>query len=139
MTDALNRRRAIAQPIVDQAGDYVLALKGNQGTLRDDVKTFLDDPACKAADTKPTVDANHGCIRTRAATVSIDISWLQENHDTPGVAAISKVVRVRETAAKTTTETAYYLLSTALSDDRFNEIVRQRRGSKIACTGGSMS
>jgi hypothetical protein len=42
--DALNCQRAIAQQIVDQGGDYCLALKGNQGQLHDDVRTFLDDP-----------------------------------------------------------------------------------------------
>src|SRR5580704_9025799 len=31
--DALNCQRAIAQQIVDQGGDYALALKGNQGTF----------------------------------------------------------------------------------------------------------
>ena len=36
--DALNCQRAIAQQIVDQGGDYALALKGNQGTLHDDVR-----------------------------------------------------------------------------------------------------
>ncbi len=35
--DALNCQRAIAQQIVDQGGDYALALKANQGTLHDDV------------------------------------------------------------------------------------------------------
>src|SRR5919199_1805077 len=44
---------------------------------------------------------------------------------TSGLAAIGKVIRIRETAAKTTTETAYYLLSTALSAERFNAVVRQ--------------
>jgi len=39
---ALNCQRAIAQQIVDQGGDYVLALKDNQPTLHADVKTFLD-------------------------------------------------------------------------------------------------
>ena len=33
--------------------------------------------------------------------------------------------RVRETAEKTTTETAYYLLSSKLTPERFNEVVRQ--------------
>src|SRR6266581_1950953 len=42
--DALNCQRAIAQQIVDQHGDYALALKGNQGTLHDDVILLLDDP-----------------------------------------------------------------------------------------------
>src|SRR5204863_3685627 len=39
--DALNCQREIARQIVDQGGDYALALKGNQGTLHDDVRMFL--------------------------------------------------------------------------------------------------
>ncbi len=62
-TDALNCQRAIAQQIVDQGGDYVLALKGNQGTLHDDVIRFLDDPASKVSASKPVVDADHGASR----------------------------------------------------------------------------
>src|ERR1035438_1561716 len=45
-----------------------------------------------------------------------------------GLQAIGKVVRVRETPDKTTTETAYYLLSAALAAERFNEVVRQHWG-----------
>jgi hypothetical protein len=44
-TDALNCQRTIAQQIVDQKGDYALALKGNQGKLHEDVVLLLDDPA----------------------------------------------------------------------------------------------
>jgi predicted transposase YbfD/YdcC len=127
-TDALNCQRAIAQQIVDQGGDYVLALKSNQGTLHDDVSTFLDEPTCKATASDQTVDADHGRIETRTATVSADIAWLQEDHRWPGLAAIGKVTRVRETATKTTIETAYYLLSAVLSAARFNEVVRQHWG-----------
>lgn len=107
-TDALNCQRAIAQQIVDQGGDYVLALKGNQGTLHEDVRTYLDDPACAHSAAKPTVDADHGRIETRAAMVSSDIAWLQDAHHWPGLAAIGKVVRSRESGGKITTETAYY-------------------------------
>ena len=127
-TDALNCQRGIAQQIVDQGGDYVLALKGNQGTLHDDVTTYLDDPAAKITAAAPTVDADHGRIETRTATVSTDIAWLRNDHQWPGLAAIGKVVRVRETPAKTTTETAYYLLSTPLSAERLNEVVRSHWG-----------
>ena len=122
--DALNCQRDIAQQIVAQGGDYVLALKGNQGTLHDDVVRFLDDPESKAVTAEPVVDADHGRIETRTATVSTDIGWLQEDHHWPGLTAIGKVVRIRETPSKTTTETAYYLISTALSSERFNEVVR---------------
>ena len=99
--DALNCQRDIAQQIVAQGGDYVLALKGNQGTLHDDVVRFLDDPESKASTAKPVVDADHGRIETRTATVSTDIGWLQEAHHWPGLAAIGKVVRIRETPGKT--------------------------------------
>jgi predicted transposase YbfD/YdcC len=126
-TDALNCQRAIAQQIVDQGGDYVLALKGNQGTLHDDVRTYLADPAASVATAKPSVDADHGRLETRTATVCSAIGWL-DAHRWPGLAAIGKVVRTRETKAKTTTETAYYLLSSDLSPERFNEVVRSHWG-----------
>ena len=138
-TDALNCQRAIAQQIVDQGGDYALALKGNQATLHDDVRLFLDDPACKVTTAKPTVEADHGRIETRTAMVSSDIDWLQKDHQWPGLAAIGKVVRIREAPDKTSTEAAYYLLSKALSAERFNEVVRHTGASRIGCTGGSMS
>ena len=42
--DAMSCQRTIAQRVIEQKADYVLALKANQGTLRDDVCLFLDDP-----------------------------------------------------------------------------------------------
>ena len=122
--DALNCQREIAQQVIDQKGGYVMALKGNQGTLHDDVRTFLDDPNTKLSVSASTVDGDHGRIETRTAMISTDISWLQEDHKWPGLAAVGKVVRVREMADKTTTETAYYLLSTPMTPERFGEVVR---------------
>ena len=123
--DALNCQRSIAAQIVEQEGDYALALKGNQGALHDDVVLLLDDPELKARTSAPVVEADHGRLETRTATVSTEIGWLQQQHQWPGLKAIGKVVRVRETAAKTTTETAYYLLSRVLAPERFNQVVRQ--------------
>jgi len=62
--DAMGRQREIAQTILDKKADYILALKGNQGTLKDDVKPFVDEQ--KAMDFKDaevsrdkTVDGDH--------------------------------------------------------------------------------
>ena len=123
--DALNCQRVIAEQIVEQKGDYALALKGNQGTLFDDVVLLLDDAELKSSTSTPRVEADHGRIETRTATVSTEIDWLQEQHQWPGLRAIGKVVRRRETADKTTTETAYYLLSRVLSPERLNQVVQQ--------------
>jgi predicted transposase YbfD/YdcC len=126
--DALNCQRATAQQIVDQQGDYVMALKANQGTLHDDVRRFLDDPDSEVTRARPVVDADHGRIETRTATVSTDIAWLQEQHAWPGLRAIGKMHRVRETAGKTTEETAYYLLSARLTAERFGDVTRAHWG-----------
>jgi predicted transposase YbfD/YdcC len=126
--DALNCQRAIAEQIVEQKGDYALALKGNQGTLYDDVVLLLDDPELKASISAPDVEAGHGRIETRTAMVSTEIDWLEKQHRWPGLKAIGKVVRKRETADKTTTETAYYLLSRVLSPERLNQVVRLHWG-----------
>jgi len=136
--DALNCQRAIAQQIVEQKGDYALALKTNQGTLYDDVVLLLDDPESKVTTAKPVVEADHGRIETRMATVSTEIDWLEKQHQWPGLKAIGKVVRARQTAEKTTTETAYNLLSRVLSPERFNEVVRQHWGIGNSSSGGWM-
>jgi predicted transposase YbfD/YdcC len=122
--DALNCQRDIASQIVAQGGDYALALKGNQGTLHDDVRMFLEDPATDAIAVHTTVDGDHGRIETRTATISTSIGWLQENHHWPGLNAIGKIVRNREAAAKTTTQTAYYILSMPMTAERFGQVVR---------------
>ena len=41
--DAMGCQRDIAKQILAKKADYVLALKGNQGTLHDDVKVFVDE------------------------------------------------------------------------------------------------
>jgi predicted transposase YbfD/YdcC len=92
------------------------------------VRRFLDDPQSKGVTAIPAVDADHGRIETRTATVSTDIDWLQEDHQWPGLIAVGKVARIRQTTDKTTTETAYYLLSVPLSPERFNEVVRSHWG-----------
>jgi predicted transposase YbfD/YdcC len=126
--DALNCQRTIAAKVTEQGGDYVLALKGNQGSLHDDVRTFLDDPMRPAEAGHTTVDGQHGRVETRTSEVSADIAWLQDQHVWPGLAAIGKMTRTREIAGKSTTETSYYLLSTPLSAERFAQVTRAHWG-----------
>jgi predicted transposase YbfD/YdcC len=121
--DALNCQRAIAAQVIGQGGEYVLALKGNQGTLHDDVRTFLDDPATSLASATHT-DGGHGRIEQRRASVSEDVDWLQARHAWPGLKAVGQITAQREVGGKITLQTRTYLLSTALSPERLNEIVR---------------
>ncbi len=126
--DALNCQRDIAKQVVEQGGDYALALKGNQGTLLADVSLFLDDPETVPDSRDRVVEGDHGRIETRCCLVSTGIDWLQEQHKWPGLKAIGKVTRSREIGARTTTEIACYLLSAPLPAARFGAVVRHHWG-----------
>jgi predicted transposase YbfD/YdcC len=123
--DAMHTQRATSEAVCARGGDYVLALKGNQGTLFEDAKLYLDDPAltynCQSFQ---SVDADHGRIETRSAVISDNIDWLQERHDWPGLGAIGKVTYMRETDGRQTRQTRYFLLSAALEPARFLEVTR---------------
>ena len=69
--DAMNCQRDTARAIIDKGGDYAFALKGNQGTLHDDVRRFLDDPDTAGLERHTTVDGDHGRIETRNAVASV--------------------------------------------------------------------
>src|SRR5205807_10160981 len=75
--DAMGCQRDIAQRILDKKADYVLALKGNQGSLREDVGIFVAEQKAQGfADTEvsqdTTIDGDHGRIETRTTTVIHD-------------------------------------------------------------------
>ena len=123
-TDALNCQRAIARQIVDQGGDYVLALKGNQGMLHEDVSLYLDDPIHDAAPTAQSVDADHGRIETRTTTVIHDVDWLRERHNWPGLNAVVMVESSREVGGKTEQETRFYITSLVLLAHLLGPVVR---------------
>jgi predicted transposase YbfD/YdcC len=127
--DAMGCQRDIAQKIVDKKADYVLALKGNQGSLREDVEVFVAEQ--KAADFKHTrisrdrtIDGDHGRIETRTTTVIHDIAWLQERHNWPGLNAVVVVESAREIGDKIEWETRFYLTSLVLLANFLGPIVR---------------
>jgi len=88
--DAMGCQRAIAQKIIDKKADYVFGLKGNQGSLREDVEVFAaEQKARNFADTTisqaKTIDADNGRIETRITTVIHDVGWLRKRHAMAGL------------------------------------------------------
>jgi len=127
--DAMGCQRDIARKIIDKKADYVLALKGNQGTLRDDVELFATEQKVRDyADTTisvdATVDGDHGRIETRRVIVVHDIGWLQERHKWPGLAGLVIVEATREIDRVSRRETRYYITSTKLDAKELGPIVR---------------
>ncbi len=133
--DAMGCQRAIAQKIVNKKADYILALKGNQGTLREDVELFAAEQ--KANDFKDTtithhqtVDGDHGRIETRDITVIHDVGWLQERHDWPALASIVMVQSTRVIPGPTRDtdkiehETRFYITSLMLAAILIGPLIR---------------
>ena len=127
--DAMGCQREIAQKIVEKKADYVLALKGNQGTLREDVELFVaEQEAVGFKDSKisreQTVDGDHGRIETRTVTVIHDVAWLQQRHNWPGLNAVVIVDSVRETGDKAERERRFYITSLLLVASMMAPVVR---------------
>jgi predicted transposase YbfD/YdcC len=124
--DALHAQRETAQALLAQGADYILALKGNQGTLCEDVRTLLDDSGLPIHDRAQTVEADHGRIETREAHLLTDLTWLQEQHHWPGLACVGKLRDTREDKATGTVQTQvrYYLLSRVMTAQEFLDTVR---------------
>ena len=127
--DAMGCQRDIAATVIAKKADYILALKGNQGTLREDVELFAAEQ--KARDfaeaqisTHETCDADHGRVETRQYTVFHNVDWLQARHDWPGLKSIVMVESARWIAGETECETRFYLTSTALAAERCGPMVR---------------
>jgi len=127
--DAMGCQRDIARKIVDKKADYIFALKGNQGTLRDDVELFATEQ--KARDFKDTtvtrhqtLDGDHGRIETRSVTVVHDVGWLQARHQWPGLNAVVMVESVREIGDRIERETRFYITSLALAASVIGAYVR---------------
>lgn len=127
--DAMGCQRDIATKIIDKKADYVLALKGNQGTLREDVEVFVAEQKANGfQDTTisqaETVDGDHGRIETRKTTVIHDVAWLQERHNWPGLKSVVVVESIREAGDKLETETRFYITSLVLIAALVGPIVR---------------
>jgi len=127
--DAMGCQRAIAQQIVDKKADYVLALKANQGSLREDVELYAAEQKAKGfKDSKishdETVDGDHGRIETRNYTVIHNVDWLNETHHWPGLKSVIMVESTRETEGKIEQETRFYLTSLAWLASQAGPVVR---------------
>ena len=127
--DAAGCQRKIAQTIIDKKADYILALKGNQGTLRDDVELFAREQKAVAfkntsVSQDTTVDGDHGRIETRTVTVFHDIGWLQDSHQWPGLKSVVMVESERETNGKAETETRFYITSLTLLANAVGPMIR---------------
>lgn len=116
--DAMGCQRGACDQIVTQGGDYLISLKGNQGSLHKDVKDWFGDKKfLEECDVWEEYDKGHGRIEHRKAFVTDAISWL-EQHKWPHLRSISMVKSRVTRAGKDTTETRFYISSLPSSAEK---------------------
>lgn len=122
--DAMGCQKKIAKQIKQQGGDYVFSLKGNQGSLHDDVKTFFTSSLAPAV-ASVSYEGEHGRIETRSLRATANIAWLQERHDWKDLQSIIAVTSKREIGDKVAEETRYFISSLDANDPkRLERVVR---------------
>lgn len=132
--DAMGCQKEIAAKIIDKQADYVLALKGNQGTLRDDVEVFFAEQkergfADAAMSRHETLEKSHGRIETRTYSAIDATGWLTGRHAWAGLKSIVMVESTREfVGGKTERETRYYISSHKPDAEHQGEAIRAHWG-----------
>ncbi len=129
--DAMGCQKRIAREIIEADADYVLALKGNQETVHEEVRTYLDDAILQAPTElayTQTVEKDHGRIETRRCWQSERLGWFADRAKWESLRSVGVVESVREIKGQTTTERRYFLSSLGLDAPRFARAVRSHWG-----------
>jgi predicted transposase YbfD/YdcC len=123
-TDAMGCQKSVAGQIVAQGGDYLLALKGNQGHLHEAVRTFLETRANTEPAHDETVEKEHGRIETRRVWVSDRVDWIDARATFPGLKTLVLVEALREIGGKSAVERRCYLSSLPPEAKRIGQRIR---------------
>jgi predicted transposase YbfD/YdcC len=142
--DAMGCQKKIAREIHEADADYVLALKGNQETVHEEVKTCLDAALLERAAPRPagarlsfgaatlavweTVEKDHGRIETRRYYQSAELDWFADRAKWEGLRSVGMVEAIREAGGQTSVERRYYLSSLPLGVETFARAVRGHWG-----------
>lgn len=127
--DAMGCQRSIAKKIRDRGADYVLALKGNQGTLNDDVRLFLHTEAAKPvslaiSDIWGEADAGHGRVESRRCIVSDHLDWLEQRPEWSGLRSIAMIEETRDINGKVSCERRFFISSLPANARQIAQAVR---------------
>lgn len=131
--DAMGCQRDIAARIIRENADYVLALKGNQGTLHNEVKLFFEDLRNGSFPEfnykyHETTDAEHGRLEVRRYWVVSDIDWLPHKDRWESLKSIVMVESQRTIGEKTSVENRFYISSLQADAEKMAQCCRGHWG-----------
>jgi predicted transposase YbfD/YdcC len=136
--DAMGTQKEIAKEIIAGEADYVLALKGNQGTLHQAVMDYIDkqsqDDFVEAkARRHVTTETGHGREETRSYLQMPVPDDLAELELWKSLKTIGRVTLQCSRNGKETFETRYYISSLPLGVKQFAQAIRSHWGIENSC------
>ena len=111
--DAMGCQKKIAKKIRESNGDYIFSLKGNQGTLHEEVKLFLDDAIANSSvhDYNRAVNSGHGRVEVRKVWYSENVQWMKDRQQWQGLSSLVALESQRTKDGKISTERRYFISS----------------------------
>jgi predicted transposase YbfD/YdcC len=125
--DAMHCQKTIAKEIIEADAQYVLALKGNQGTAHQEIKAYLDDAIAQKRQGLAfleTVDKGHGRLESRRYWQTGRIEWFADRGQWEGLRSVGVVESTREIQGQRSVERRYYLSSLGVDIGQFSRAIR---------------
>jgi predicted transposase YbfD/YdcC len=131
--DALGCQTAIADKIVAQEADYLLACKGNQERIHMDVEhlfteLFSAERSPSMLDYVKTTNEGHGRREVREIWTTAQLDTLRDRERWTKLQSVACVRSERTLAGETTTETRFYLSSARSDAERLAHAIRSHWG-----------
>lgn len=123
--DAMGCQKDIAAQIVEGKGDYVLALKDNQGVMFGEMQSlFADKASLQEMKVDEQADKGHGRREIRKCYATEDLDWWQAKKDWKGLRSVAMVESTRIIGEKETTQRRFYISSLAADAQKLNLTIR---------------
>jgi predicted transposase YbfD/YdcC len=136
--DAMGTQTEIAKQIIEEEGDYVLALKGNQGKLSQQIESWFEQ-AEKQNWTNSIeysyyekVESGHHRIETRQIW-TVPVSQLPPLHRQnlwPGLTTVVMLRSTRQLWNKTTIEVRFFISSLTSNAQKHAQVIRSHWGKR---------
>ena len=136
--DAMGCQTAIAEQVIRQGGDYVLAVKDNQPSLHEDLQEFFTTARTHRFSGvehsfAEEVDGDHGRIETRRCWATECLQTLRAPTRWFGLKSIALIERVRLINGVTSVEQAYYITSLSANATQIAQAVRSHWTVENSC------
>lgn len=124
--DAIGCQTKIAKQIIEQEGDYILAVKENQAELLEEIKGLMKTLPADSEDIQE--NTGHGRVEKRTCKVIYRVDMVDEEKHWAGLQSIIEIESTRKTSQNESIEKRYYISSLKAGANTFNHAVRWHWG-----------